>query len=54
MGYFIYLDDKNFVILLFLMVDVFFNIRKKIIEWSVFGLKRINFIVNLFIVKKIV
>lgn len=54
-GHLIHPDDQNFVISLFLTVDVSLNTRKKKpTDWSVFGLKRINFIVNLLIVKKIV
>lgn len=52
-GHLIHPDDQNFVISLFLTVDVSLNTRKNT-DWSVFGLKRINFIVNLLIVKKIV
>lgn len=51
-GHLIHPDDQNFVISLFLTVDVSLNTRKKNTDWSVFGLKRINFIVNLLIVKK--
>lgn len=53
-GHLIHQDDQNFVISLFLTVDVSLNTRKKPTDWSVLGLKRINFIVNLLIVKKIV
>lgn len=53
-GHLIHPDDQNFVISLFLTVDVSLNTRKNPTDWSVFGLKRINFIVNLLIVKKIV
>lgn len=53
-GHLIHPDDQNFVISLFLTVDVSLNTRKKTTDWSVLGLKRITFIVNLLIVKKIV
>lgn len=51
-GHLIHPDDQNFVISLFLTVDVSLNTRKKTTDWSAFGLKRINFIVNLLIVNK--